>query len=344
MKPQETKPLVTVLMPVYNAEKYLKEAIDSILLQSFTDFEFIIINDGSTDNSKNIILSYNDKRIKYFENENNIKLIATLNRGLELANGKYIARMDADDISLPERLEKQVVFMDKNQDIGLCGTWIQMMGTNELVDYPEDNEMIKIHLMRYSSIGHATVMMRKDYFIKNSLYYDGNYIHAEDYELWSRCIQYFPMANIPEILYYVRIHMGRITVVYRDIQVKNGNVVRLNQLNNLGIDPTPEEAEIHKTIFNFETRVNRNNIKLAVIWLQTLREANSKRNFYLEPLFTKWLASLWKDLLLVSPAYDINLLKLFIKSDFRSDAEIDKFLLIKFCIKCLIGYKRNIKQ
>ena len=123
-----TSATVTVLMPVYNGEMYLREAIDSILHQTFTDFEFLIINDGSTDNSETIILSYDDSRIRYEKNDSNLKLIATLNKGIELAKGKYIVRMDADDISIPDRIEKQVAFLEKNPDVGICGSWFTAFG------------------------------------------------------------------------------------------------------------------------------------------------------------------------------------------------------------------------
>lgn len=116
------KPAISVLMPVYNSEKYLNEAIESILNQTFVDFEFIIINDASNDNSENIIESYQDSRIKYFKNEKNLGVAKTLNKGLKLAQGKYIARMDSDDISLPERLYKQFKFMEVYNDIDVCGS------------------------------------------------------------------------------------------------------------------------------------------------------------------------------------------------------------------------------
>ncbi|HGF9542707.1 TPA: glycosyltransferase family 2 protein, partial [Acinetobacter baumannii] len=114
--------LVSVVLPAYNAELYLKEAIDSVLSQTFTDFELIILNDGSIDRTEEIILSYNDSRIVYVKNEKNLGLIGTLNKGINLAKGKYIARMDADDICLPERFKKQVDFLEKNNEIDLIGT------------------------------------------------------------------------------------------------------------------------------------------------------------------------------------------------------------------------------
>src|SRR5688572_768328 len=114
-------PLISVLMPVYNAGPYLKESIESVLAQTYDNFEFLIINDGSTDSSEKEILSYNDVRIHYVKCETNSGLIATLNQGLALATGKYIVRMDADDICRPQRFEKQVRFMENHPEIGICG-------------------------------------------------------------------------------------------------------------------------------------------------------------------------------------------------------------------------------
>src|SRR5688500_8514963 len=111
-----TQPLVSVLMPVYNAEAYVSEAIQSILQQTYKNFEFLIINDGSTDNSEKLINTFSDSRIRYIRNSENIKLVATLNKGIDLSVGKYLVRMDADDISLPERLQKQVDFMETHPE------------------------------------------------------------------------------------------------------------------------------------------------------------------------------------------------------------------------------------
>src|ERR1017187_7276972 len=125
---KNNSPYITVLMPVYNAAPFLREAIDSILNQTFKNFELLIINDGSTDNCEEIILTYKDPRIRYIKNETNIKLISTLNKGIKLSKGKYIVRMDADDISFPDRIEKQVNYMETNPAIALCGTWFSSFG------------------------------------------------------------------------------------------------------------------------------------------------------------------------------------------------------------------------
>ena len=118
-----SQPVISVILPVYNAERFLREAIDSVLKQTFVDFEFIILNDGSTDKTEDIILSYKDPRIRYVKNEKNLKLIKTLNKGVDMARGKYIARMDADDISLPERFEKEVAYLEAHPDVAVVSCY-----------------------------------------------------------------------------------------------------------------------------------------------------------------------------------------------------------------------------
>jgi len=200
-------PKVSVLMPVYNtAEEFLREAIESILNQTFTDFEFIIINDGSTNNAKETILSYEDKRISYVENEQNIGLIKTLNKGLSLAQGEFIARMDSDDISLPKRFEKQVEFFEKNPEIGILGTWFKYIPSNRVIEPFTDSKKIKeCLLVNSNTIGHPTVMIRKSVIDEFSIKYDENAIYVEDYALWLSLIDKVNFANLDEVLLEYRV-------------------------------------------------------------------------------------------------------------------------------------------
>ncbi len=159
------KPLVSVIMPVYNAEKYVGEAIESILNQTFTDFEFLIFNDGSTDNSSKIIKSYKDDRIIFFDYKENFGYVKHLNDGIKLAKGEYIARMDADDISLPERFQKQYDFLEKNKDVVLCGTWYRVLGTDKEYHTLTNNDKLSVHLFFNNGIGHPTVFFRKNILV-----------------------------------------------------------------------------------------------------------------------------------------------------------------------------------
>ena len=166
---------VSVLMPAYNAAEHIREAIDSILEQTFTDFEFLIINDGSTDNAVDIISEYDDPRIKLVHNDGNKGLIYSLNYGLEIAQGKYIARMDADDIAMDTRLEKQVRFLEDNPDTSILGTAFIFMGTPHEIHHPNYNEEIRIKLLDDGAFAHPTVMMRKDSIDLNNIRYNADY-------------------------------------------------------------------------------------------------------------------------------------------------------------------------
>jgi len=240
---------VSVLMPVYNGEKYLKEAIESILNQTFSDFEFLIINDGSTDQSVNIIESYDDPRIRLIHNKQNLGLIDTLNKGMDICTGKYIARMDADDISLPERIEKQFDFMEKNQNVSVCGTLFQVFGNHNYVpNHPEKHELLKAYFIFGCYIGHPTVMIRKNILNQYNLRYDKCFKHAEDYELWTRIIKYSQFANIQKVLLHYRSHDNQVCHKFARIQIQNVKSIQCNYLKNLGFEPSENEINIHAAV------------------------------------------------------------------------------------------------
>ena len=197
---------VTVLMSVYNGEKFLREAIDSILIQSYPDFEFLIIDDSSTDRTPEIIRSYQDPRIKIIRNSENLGLTKSLNKGLSLAQGEYIARMDADDISYPNRLDEQIYYLDCNPDVAMVGTG------RENID--EDGKVIGIVippnvvsfecLIEGNQFQHSSVMFRKEIVLK-----EGGYCPfmqcCQDYHLWLKLSRNYPLHNIPEVLSKLRI-------------------------------------------------------------------------------------------------------------------------------------------
>lgn len=223
-------------MPVYNAERFVREAIESILAQTYADFELIIINDGSTDRSEEIIRSFSDSRI-HLISQSNAGVIGALNAGLKVARGIYIARMDADDISESTRLEKQVNFLKGNPDIALCGTWATTI----------DEKGVEIGKYEYPPINHTSIrqiMVRRNPFIHPSIMftkkaiesvgiYDPRYKHAEDYELWTRMAARSKTANIPERLLRYRILEGSITrrnwgaMIRKAIRVRTLAIMRI---------------------------------------------------------------------------------------------------------------------
>ncbi len=207
-------PKVTVLMSVYNGEEYLKEAVESILKQTFRDFEFIIIDDGSTDTSGAIVAHYQqmDDRIHVYSQENK-GLIASLNRGCQLAKGKYIARMDADDVSLPERLARQVNYLETHPNIGVLGTWVKTIDEKgrALQEWrlPTSPKVMGWSLLFGCCVAHPSVMMRRD-IIRQVGFYRPEALYVEDYDLWARANNITQIANIPEILFKYRFWEGSI--------------------------------------------------------------------------------------------------------------------------------------
>lgn len=205
-------PKISVIMPAYNAEKYIEEAIDSILGQTFEDFEFIILNDCSTDRTEEIILSYDDPRIVYLKNEQNLGVAATLNRGLEVAKGKYIARMDADDISLPERFEQQTAVLNKDSQLAAIGSNAIIFkedGTELYTNVPVGFRNIKITMPMSNPFIHPTMMIRKS--MLTGLEYDSVFEGREDYRLWMSLSQRYAMDNLPDRLLKYRHHTNQVT-------------------------------------------------------------------------------------------------------------------------------------
>ena len=201
-------PAISVVMSVYNGETYLRAAIDSILSQTFSDFEFIIINDGSTDNTRDILESLSDPRVRLF-NQENIGLTKSLNRGLKQSKGRYIARMDADDISCPHRFEKQFDFLEKNNDYAVVGSFIKVINNKSKIIYtiekPVSYSEIKEHLKHDNCIAHGSALFRKKCIFDVGLY-DESIRTAQDYDLFVRLSEKYKLANIPEYLYGWRAH------------------------------------------------------------------------------------------------------------------------------------------
>lgn len=243
-------PLVSVLMPVYNGEEYLREAVDSILAQTLSDFEFIIINDGSTDITEDIILSYNDQRIHYYKNEKNLGIVGTLNRGLDLCKGKYIARMDADDVSMPQRFEKQVAYMNTHPDVVACGCLYTVYGKENrgAVDVAIEADDVRMDMALFCQYAHSTMMLRREILEKHALRYREDYRHAEDYKLWTELLQYGDMVNLPEVLHSIRQCEEGISIVHSAEQKLLANKVRKEYLNFLGVktEHTINEIELNK--------------------------------------------------------------------------------------------------
>lgn len=245
-------PKISVLMPIYNTrEDHLREALESILNQTYGDFEFILLDESDklAQSVEDIILSYNDERIKHCKFDQRKGLIASLNYGIEIAQGDYIARMDADDVSLPQRFEKQLAFMEENPDVDILGSWIEDFPKKSVIELPVDNEKIVNYLLFVNcAVAHPSVFMRKTSVEKLNIRYNPDEKHAEDYGLWLSLINKAKFANLPEVLLKRRIHTEQTSTL--DAEKVNRKALRLRleaQGKILGIDKK-EELEIAEKI------------------------------------------------------------------------------------------------
>lgn len=211
-------PKVSVLMSVYNGARYLPEAVESVLDQTFTDFEFIIVDDGSIGETPIILDAYNDPRLVRLRNQTNIGLVASLNRGLAAARGEYIARQDADDISLPQRLAKQVELLDAHPQVGLVGSWYAVIDAGgreeQVIQCPTENTEIQEHLFYSNCFCHGAVIFRREALTRVGCYRE-EFDLAEDWDLWLRIAERYELANIPEPLYHWRLVPGSVSQANR---------------------------------------------------------------------------------------------------------------------------------
>ena len=267
-------PKVTVLMSVYNGEQYLRDSIDSILNQTFTDYEFLIIDDGSKDKSMIIIESYDDSRIRLAVNDTNLGQAVSLNRGLNLAKGKYIARMDQDDISLPRRLEKQVKFMEDNPEIGISGCWVRTFGTDlRLWKYLTKHEYLRWGCLINTSIfAHPSVIIRKRMIDKYNLKYNKMLSYGvSDYDLWLRAQELFKLGNLNQILLKYRVHNNSVSVIHNKLQVELRNKLNILKLQErLGRKLTFRETEF----------ILGKNFRIISGWIFLLIDCYQKENTY----------------------------------------------------------------
>lgn len=282
------KGLISVVMSNYNTPvRLLKEAIDSVLEQTYTDFEFIIIDDGSTDDSKKLIQSYSDPRIKLICNDRNMGLARSLNKGFELCRGEYIARMDSDDICMPERFAEQVAYLKNNPDVIVCGTFVEYINdSGGPIDNPGGNYIItdmdcyRICLLFGNSppIYHPTAMFNRKLVILHHIKYHEEYRYAQDYRMWVSCSEYAKCANVQKYLLKYRVHEKAISTFKYNEQ--NDCAVRViqEQLAPLHLDLPQDIRSVHFGYLRrgngigFSTKLNE--------WIKKIIKSNKKYKVY----------------------------------------------------------------
>lgn len=270
-------PRVSVIMPVYNTEKFVKRAIDSILGQTFQDLELIVVDDGSTDRSREIIGSYaSDPRVRIVFNETNLGESGARNRAIPLAQGEFIAMMDSDDYSMPERLRKQVAFLDAHPEISFCGTWYDVVDEQgKLLRHwtaPADHPTIMASFFFANRIGHNTIMMRRKEFMDAGEWYTPGH-HAADFDLWVRLIRKMRFANIPEPCVLWTVWSGQMSIEKFDRQTADAIKALRYHFEASGITPTDEEMDMHGGVVVRGDEIHFN-ARQATVYTQLLRKIN----------------------------------------------------------------------
>jgi len=264
------RPTVSVILPVWNGQSFVADAIASVLLQSFKDFELLVLDDGSDDNSLEICQQFTDPRIRVISHPERQGIVKTLNRGIAISAGKYIARIDSDDLAVSSRFEKQIQFLEAHSDYGLVGSWMETFGERKTTwKYPTGDTSIRLAMLFNSPFGHPSVMFRKDWERGAPGYYDEEFAYAEDFEYWVRISALWKCENLPEVLTLYRTHPSQSTK--SDAQGRADCVQRILALQHqaLGLKTLPL---LPRTMFerrwwsDFEESANvRSQFSLALI-------------------------------------------------------------------------------
>ncbi|WPO79499.1 glycosyltransferase family 2 protein [Flavobacterium sp. KACC 22761] len=272
-------PLISVVLPVYNCAMYIEDAVNSILTQTIQDFEIIIIDDHSIDDTVKIIDSIGDKRIKLILKQQNKGLIDSLNIGFREAKGKYIARMDGDDISWPDRFQKQLEILENNHDIKACGGWLQEFDcSNKIIKYKKSHDEIVSRLLLSCSMSLCSVMLErswcKDYI------FDKTKLHVEDYDFWANMAWSGKFYNIQEVLYNYRVHESQVSTRYKSIQIQGDIGIKLFLFKKLQYDTKLFSDAVIVKMLLLDKPIELKDLKLFLKWLNNLKFLNKKTQIY----------------------------------------------------------------
>ncbi|ANW96311.1 hypothetical protein AXE80_08480 [Wenyingzhuangia fucanilytica] len=271
--------LISVVLPVYNVENYIKECMDSILNQTIQDFEVLVIDDCSTDKTLDIVRAYKDERIRIHEKEVNKGLIDSLNIGFKIAKGKYIARVDGDDINALDRFEKQLLVLESNSEIKACGSWLQIINEpNKLIEHKEQHVEIQAELLMRCpmSLG-ATMLDREAYSLFK---FDETKKHVEDYDFWARSAWDCKMYNIQEVLYYYRVHGNQVSSVYNKIQKEGDIKIKLSLFRKLNYNTELYTDVFLKKVMYSNKFITVKEFYLFFNWINILLRENKKTQLF----------------------------------------------------------------
>ncbi len=327
-------------MPVYNGEKYLSEAIESVLNQTYNNFELIILNDKSTDSSKEIIQSYQakDNRIVFVDKTENVGPATLRSEGFDVAKGEFFALLDADDIAMPSRFEKQIRILNNNENIGVCGSWFTTFGekmSDKVIQHPENHNQIKVNFLIDCTIGNSTALFRKN--VLDGIRYDKDFVPAEDYHLWSRLITKTQFYIIQESLVRYRIHDTNISQTKIDNVKRSTKRVKIGLLKEFGIQEDNTQIESFFNLIEGQKGLTFDEIKSVCECENTLLIQNKKLGNFDAVLLEKMLLKSLRRMVRKPQKQSFELIRYIQKNKpqlYRSIPFFDK--LIMYC-KAVIG-------
>lgn len=285
-----TKPLISVIISVYNEEKYLRDSLNSIFNQTLNDYELIIVDDCSTDKTVEIIRSFEDPRVKLIRNETNTGLTRNLNKALKICRGEFIARMDGDDICMPDRFRKQVDYMRQHPEYMLTGCQTRTFGEQNMIWRLKDNpEKLKIMMLIRPVLAHPTFMMRRELIFEKGFCYDESYRSAQDYELAQRISESYPIGIVQDILLDYRTHKKQVSSKSGNTQFANAERIRERQLKRLGVTLDEEMRKVYVSWVKEEKDVKTETFCQAQKLIHEFCRANNEKNVYNNELMKKTL-------------------------------------------------------
>ncbi len=335
------RPLVSVIMPVCNASAYLYEALNSTLYQTYKNIEVVIVDDACTDDSMDIVHSFYDKRIRVIRNTENIGLAASLNKAIQLAHGEYLARMDADDIAFPDRIEKQVTFFEQHPEVDVLGTAMQYIGHSTYLNFfPEHHEACKSFLVFNVCFGHPSVMLRKHVFSSRDNFYKAEYKqYSEEFDLWCRLVDRFRFHNLPEVLLYYRTFPPSIKGEAESFRKRNSAEVRRGYLSRKLNHFTEEEFAVHLKASQMESVDNLTALEQVDKWFSKLLSLNQQHLVFENSGFERQLAQRFFEICYHHSHLGLGAARLFTKSRWSKVYKPSQKLLTKFRVK--IALKRK---
>lgn len=271
-------PLVSVVMATFNGERFIREAIESVVNQTFESFEFIIVDDGSTDNTATLVKGIEDTRIKYIKKDYNSGISDSLNLGISKAKGKYIARMDDDDVCMPNRFEEQVAILEHNDNIVLCGTSAMLNNPSRIKVGHKNHEAIKIEMLFRNPIIHPTVMMRKEALLKHM--YNIKKVPSEDYDLWSRLLCEGEFFNIEKPLLFYRYHNTSETSTRRKEQLQLNIGIAKFIFKNIGLTDLPNHDENISIFASHDYSISGQELRGLIKWFEKLKQINTNVHLF----------------------------------------------------------------